>query len=196
MILSEKLLDELISLQDAIYKVTSCNGMTEIQLENFLKEFERRRYKILEEIKKYNATVQYTEDKINFIDNDYKAELIDNTLKMYIPETMPKYKNIKTHTYKRILLNVAEITKQYKGMFKDGAFIYIKVFDNQSSWDIDNKFIKPIPDGLILSEVISDDNIEKMFYSVKGEFDEIPHTEVYISTCENMIEFLEKNKIT
>ena len=150
----------------------------------------------MEEIKKYNTTVQYAEDKINFIDNDYKAEILDNTLKLYIPETMPKYKNIKTHTYKRILLNIAEITKEYKGMFKEGAFIYIKVFDNQSSWDIDNKFIKPIPDGLILSEVISDDNIEKMFYSVKGEFDEIPHTEVYISTCKNMIEFLEKYKIT
>lgn len=196
MIINEKLLEELIALQQAIHKVTSCNSMTEIQLENFLKEFEKRRFKILEEIKKYNSTVEYTEDKIGFIDDDYKAEVIDNTLKLYIPETMPKYKNIKTHTYKRILLNVAEITKNYKGMFKEGAFIYIKVFDNQNNWDIDNKFIKPIPDGLILSEVIADDNIKKMFYSVKGEFDEIPHTEVYISEGKNMIDFLQKYKIT
>ena len=196
MIISEIFLEELISLQNAIHQITSCNSMTEVQLENFLKSFEQKRYKILEEIKKYNKNAEYETDLIDYIDNEYKAEIIDNVLKIYIPETMPKYKNIKTHTYKRIILNVAEITKEFKGMFKDGAFIYIKVFDNQKAWDIDNKIIKPIPDGLILSEVISDDDIRKMFYSVKGEFDEIPHTEVYISSCKNMIEFLEKYKIS
>lgn len=196
MIISEKLLEELIALQNAVHQVTSCNSMTEIQLENFLKEFEKRRFKILNEIKIYNSNAEYETDLIDYIDNEYKTEIIDDVLKIYIPETMPKYKNIKTHTYKRIMLNVAEVTKEYKNMFQNGAFIYIKVFDNQKAWDIDNKMIKPIPDGLILSEVISDDDINKMFYCVKGEFDEIPHTEVYISNCKSMIEFLEKYKIS
>lgn len=196
MIISEKLLEELIALQNAVHQVTSCNSMTEIQLENFLKEFEKRRFKILNEIKIYNSNAEYETDLIDYIDNEYKTEIIDDVLKIYIPETMPKYKNIKTHTYKRIMLNVAEVTKEYKNMFQNGAFIYIKVFDNQKAWDIDNKMIKPIPDGLILSEVISDDDIKKMFYCVKGEFDEIPHTEVYISNCKSMIEFLEKYKIS
>lgn len=196
MIISEKLLEELIALQNAVHQITCCNSMTEIQLENFLKEFEKRRFKILNEIKIYNSNAEYETDLIDYIDNDYKTEIIDDVLKIYIPETMPKYKNIKTHTYKRIMLNVAEVTKEYKYMFQNGAFIYIKVFDNQKAWDIDNKMIKPIPDGLILSEVISDDDIKKMFYCVKGEFDEIPHTEVYISNCKSMIEFLEKYKIS
>lgn len=196
MIISEKLLEELIALQNAVHQITCCNSMTEIQLENFLKEFEKRRFKILNEIKIYNSNAEYETDLIDYIDNEYKTEIIDDVLKIYIPETMPKYKNIKTHTYKRIMLNVAEVTKEYKNMFRNGAFIYIKVFDNQKAWDIDNKMIKPIPDGLILSEVISDDDIKKMFYCVKGEFDEIPHTEVYISNCKSMIEFLEKYKIS
>ena len=94
--------------------------------------------------------------------------------------------------YKRILLNVAEVSKEFKGIFEDGAFILIKVFDNQKNWDIDNKNIKPIPDGLLLSGVILDDNIENMFYCVKGEFSKIPHTEVYISSAKDVVNFLEK----
>ena len=59
MIISEKLLEELIALQNAVHQVTSCNSMTEIQLENFLKEFEKRRFKILNEIKIYNSNEEY-----------------------------------------------------------------------------------------------------------------------------------------
>ncbi len=192
MVVREEFVEELIELERAINRVVDCNSLTEIQLENFLKEFEKRRFKILNEIKKYNETVDNAEDKIDFIDNEYKAEVVDNVLKLYIPETMPKYKNTKTHTYKRILLNVAEVSKEFKGIFEDGAFILIKVFDNQKNWDIDNKNIKPIPDGLLLSGVILDDNIENMFYCVKGEFSKIPHTEVYISSAKDVVNFLEK----
>lgn len=131
MVVREEFVEELIELERAINRVVDCNSLTEIQLENFLKEFEKRRFKILNEIKKYNETVDNAEDKIDFIDNEYKAEVVDNVLKLYIPETMPKYKNTKTHTYKRILLNVAEVSKEFKGIFEDGAFILIKVFDNQ-----------------------------------------------------------------
>ena len=192
MVVREEFVEELIELERAINRVVDCNSLTEIQLENFLKELEKRRFKILNEIKKYNETVDNAEDKIDFIDNEYKAEVVDNVLKLYIPETMPKYKNTKTHTYKRILLNVAEVSKEFKGIFEDGAFILIKVFDNQKNWDIDNKNIKPIPDGLLLSGVILDDNIENMFYCVKGEFSKIPHTEVYISSAKDVVNFLEK----
>lgn len=196
MVLSENFLEELIALEQEIHKVVSLNSVTESQLENFLKELEKRRYKILNEIKKHNENIENETEKISYIDTEYKAELIEDVLKIYIPETMPKYKNIKTHTYKRIMLNIADVTKEYKGKFKKGSLIYIKVFDNQKGWDIDNKIIKPIPDGLILSEVISDDNIGSMFYCVKGEYSENPHAEVYIADCTSMINFLEKYKIS
>ena len=114
-------------------------------------------------------------------------------LKIYIPEPMPSYKNLKTHAFKNILLNIAEITKPYANMFTERVFIYIKIFDNIKGWDIDNKSIKPISDALISSGVIQDDNIDKMFYCVKGEFSEIPHTEVYILDANNSIKIFENS---
>ena len=109
-----------------------------------------------------------------------------------MPETLPSFKNLKTHTYKRILFNVAEITKDYQGLFKENVFIYIKVFDNIQGWDIDNKYVKPIANALILSKVIQDDNMSKMFYCAKGEFSEIPHTIIYVLDSKKIEQFLKK----
>ena len=49
------------------------------------------------------------------------------------------------------------------------------------------KFIKPIFDSLIISNVIEDDNINKVFYCAKGEIGENPHTEVYITDVNNSV---------
>ena len=101
---------------------------------------------------------------------------------------MPSFKNLKTHTYKRILLNISEITKCYENQFENEVCIFVKVFDNILGWDIDNKYIKPVADALISSGVIQDDNITKMFYCVKGEFSENPHTEIYVFDSKNLSE--------
>lgn len=194
MIISDKLLNELVSLEENIHLLVENNkNINDIQLEAFLRNLEKRRYNILTQIKLYNKTVEYKTERIKNISDEYKAEVKDNILKIYIPEPMPSYKNLKTHAFKNILLNIAEITKPYANMFTEGVFIYIKIFDNIKGWDIDNKFIKPISDALISSGVIQDDNIDKMFYCVKGEFSEIPHTEVYISDAKNSIKILENS---
>ena len=194
MIISDKLLNELVSLEENIHLLVENNkNINDIQLEAFLRNLEKRRYNILTEIKLYNKTVEYKTERIKNISDEYKAEVKDNILKIYIPEPMPSYKNLKTHAFKNILLNIAEITKPYANMFTETVFIYIKIFDNIKGWDIDNKSIKPISDALISSGVIQDDNIDKMFYCVKGEFSEIPHTEVYISDAKNSIKILENS---
>lgn len=194
MIISDKLLNELVSLEENIHLLVENNkNINDIQLEAFLRNLEKRRYNILTQIKLYNKTVEYKTERIKNISDEYKAEVKDNILKIYIPEPMPSYKNLKTHAFKNILLNIAEITKPYVNMFTEGVFIYIKIFDNIKGWDIDNKSIKPISDALISSGVIQDDNIDKMFYCVKGEFSEIPHTEVYILDANNSIKILENS---
>lgn len=194
MIISDKLLNELVSLEENIHLLVENNkNINDIQVEAFLRNLEKRRYNILTQIKLYNKTVEYKTERIKNISDEYKAEVKDNILKIYIPEPMPSYKNLKTHAFKNILLNIAEITKPYANMFTEGVFIYIKIFDNIKGWDIDNKSIKPISDALISSGVIQDDNIDKMFYCVKGEFSEIPHTEVYISDAKNSIKILENS---
>ena len=193
MIINEKMKKELINLQENIEIVLKNESLTNLQMESFLRTIEKSRYNILTEIKIYNKTVEFEYEKIKNIDNEYKAELTENILKIYVPEVMPSYKNIKTHTYKRILLNIAEITKQFEGLFADSeVFIYIKIFDKILGWDVDNKYIKPISDALILSKVIKDDNMTKMSYCVKGEFSDVPHTEIYVTNDKNMNEFLSK----
>ena len=192
MIISDRLKKQLKDLEENINTITYNHSIVCIQLENFLKNFEKARYNLLEEIKKQNDTVEYEYEKIRTVDNDYTAELKNGILKIYIPETMPSYKNIKTHAHKRILLNIKEVSQEYAGTFQNEVFIFIKVFDNILGWDIDNKFIKPISDGLIYAGVIKDDNISKMFYCAKGEYSETPHTEVYVFDGKNISEFLEK----
>ncbi|MEE0768493.1 MAG: hypothetical protein UIT70_01265 [Clostridia bacterium] len=194
MIISDKLYVELINLENEIHRVTQNKAINDLQVETFLKNLEKRRFNILREIELYNKTVEYISERIKTISNDYKAEVNGNILKLYIPEPMPSYKNMKTHAFKNILLNLTELTKKYSQMFKGKVFILIKVFDNIKGWDIDNKFIKPIFDSLILNNVIEDDNIEKMFYSVQGEFSNIPHTEVYITAQENTVNLI-KNTV-
>lgn len=185
MILSDKLCNELLSLESDIEKITKSKNTNDIQMENFLRNLEKRRYNILSEIKLYNNTVEYKTDKIKNISHEYKAEVIDDTLKIYIPEPMPSYRNLKTHAYKNILLNITEVTKPYQNMFSEKVFVYIKIFDNIKGWDIDNKFIKPIFDSLIANKIIEDDNIDEMFYAAGGAFSNEPHTEVYITNIKN-----------
>lgn len=191
MIIDEKLKNNMKDLRLLIEYAEDRNSLTDLQLEKFLRAFEQVRYNLLNDIKIYNKSVDYEYEKIRTIDDDYKAEIENNILKIYVPEVMPSFKNIKTHTYKRILLNIAEVTKQYKNLFQDEVCIFIKVCDKLLGWDIDNKYIKPVADALIASEVIKDDNITKMFYCVRGEFSEVPHTEIFVFDSKKMNDFLE-----
>lgn len=180
MIIDENLQKNILDLQQNFDLILKSNSLTDLQIEKFLRNFEKTRYNILNEIKIYNKNVDFEYEKIKTIDDNYLAKLEDGTLKIYVPEVMPSFKNLKTHTYKRILLNITEITKAYANQFDNEVCIFVKVFDNILGWDIDNKYIKPVADALIASGVIQDDNITKMFYSVKGEFSDNPHTEIYV----------------
>ncbi len=192
MIINNNLQKNLVNLKQNIDLLIESNSLTDLQIENFLRNFEKTRYKILNEIKIYNKNVEFEYEKIKTIDNEYKAELNDNILKIYVPEVMPSFKNLKTHTHKRILLNVAEVTKPFANQFGNEVFIYIKVYDKLLGWDIDNKYIKPIADALIMSNVIQDDNMTKMFYCAKGEYSENPHTEIYVFEAQKVNNFLKK----
>lgn len=190
-IINNNLQKNLVTLRQNIDLLIENNSLTNLQIENFLRNFEKTRYNILNEIKLYNKNVEFEYEKLKTIDNEYKANFENGILKIYVPEVIPSYKNLKTHTHKRILLNVAEITKQYADIFENDVFIFIKIYDKLLGWDIDNKYIKPIADALILSKVIQDDNITKMSYAAKGEFSENPHTEIYVFDAKEANEFLE-----
>ena len=85
MIISDRLKKQLKDLEENINTITYNHSIVGIQLENFLKNFEKARYNLLEEIKKQNDTVEYEYEKIRTVDNDYTAELKNGILKIYIP---------------------------------------------------------------------------------------------------------------
>ena len=122
MIISENLEKNLLNLQQNIDLMIRNNSLTDLQIESFLMNFERTRYNILAEIKLYNQNVEFEYEKIKTIDNEYKANFNNGILKIYVPEVLPSYKSLKnqkTHTHKRILLNVAECTKKFSNLFEN-----------------------------------------------------------------------------
>ena len=166
-------------------------------VENYLRSFERIRNNLFNKIKLSNKYEVNEQDKITYLNDRYSATVENDVLKIYIPEVIPKYKNINNYAYKNIMLNVMDKTKEYKDLFnKELVFVFIKVVENQKNIDIDNKFIKPIVDGLVLSKVIADDNINNMFYGVLGTTNKKkkPYTEVYVFRGQKMLDFI-KNQI-
>ena len=195
--MQKEIISELENLKDKTEFIL--NNSQEIEtkhIEAYLKSCEKIRYNIFNKIKLREKESISDEEKIDYINKDYNATVENGVLKIYIPEVIPKYKNINNFAYKNILINVMEQTRKYKGLFnKELVFVFIKVVETQKNIDIDNKFVKPIIDGLVLSEVIADDNISNMFYGVYGKTEKIknPYTEVYVFKVKKLIDWIGKN---
>ena len=169
------------------------NIINEKHKETFLRCLERTRYNLFENVKINN---RFSTAKIEFINNNYKAEIKQGILKIFIPEVLPKYKNVSNFAYKNIMLNVSEVCREYGNMFKDKlTFVLIIVHEKQINMDIDNKYVKPIIDGLVNSKIIQDDNVNNVFYSVIGKNDtKKPYTEVFIMDSRYLIGWIENVK--
>ena len=194
--MQKELLTELESLRDKTeFVINNEQFIDNKHIEDYLRSLEKTRYSIFNKIKLKNENEINELDKINYLNNNYKVIMENDVLKIYIPEVIPKYKNINNFAYKNIMINVMEKTKKYQDYFnKQLVFVFIKVVENQKNIDIDNKFVKPIIDGLVLSQVIADDNIANMFYGVFGITEKIknPYTEVYVFKGEKMLKWIQK----
>ena len=193
--MQKEILEELTDLKDETEFILNNKEFIEIKhMENYLRNFERIRYNIFNKIKLKDKYEVNEQDKISYLNDKYKATVENNILKIYIPEVIPKYKNVNNYAYKNIMLNVMEKTKEYKCLFDNKlVFVFIRIVENQKNIDIDNKFVKPIIDGLVLSKVIADDNIANMFYGVIGmtEKKKKPYTEVYVFEGKKMLEWIQ-----
>lgn len=160
-------------------------------LEKFLYTLERQRFEIYEQIRFYNK-LDFTA-KIDFIDNRYKATVKNNVLYLYIPEKLPTLKNPSFYAHKQIILNIAEVTKQYEKLFFDKfVIVLIKIFDKMKVWDVDNRTVKPIQDGLVYGGIIKDDNLFNCSYMVQGFYSDIPHIEVNVLKADKILKFINK----
>lgn len=187
-------LEELQELKSKIdFIINNKNIINEKHKEVFLKELEKARYNLFDKVKKNNL---YATEKIEFINNNYKAEVKQGILKVNIPEVLPKFKNVSNFAYKNIMLNVSEVCRVYENMFKDKlTFVLIIVHEKQNNMDIDNKYVKPIIDGLVISKIIQDDNVNNMFYSVIGKNDtKKPYTEVFVMDSRYLLSWIDSVK--
>lgn len=165
---------------------------TDSKLERFLYTLEKQRFEIYEQVRFLNDITK--ENEIHFIDNDYKATLKDNVLSLYIPEKLPNLKNRSSYAHKQIILNIAEITKPYERLFYDKFIIVIvKIFEKRKVWDVDNRTVKPIQDGLIHGGVIRDDNLFNCCYMVQGFYSNTPHIKVFVLEAGKIISFINNN---
>ena len=182
--MQKEILSELKNLEDRTeFIIKNSENLENKHIEEYLRNLEKTRYNIFNTIKLYRKYEVNENDKINYLNDRYTATIEKDVLKITIPEVLPRFKNINNYAYKNIMLNVMEKTKKYKNYFNNElVFVFIKIVENQKNIDIDNKFIKPIVDGLVLSKVISDDNIANMFYGVCGITDrkKKTYTEVYV----------------
>lgn len=190
----DNFINELEEIQTKIeFMINNKNVITNKDKEKFLKDLEKTRQELFENVKINN---KYSTEKIDYLNNYYKAEAKQDILKIVIPEVLPKYKNVSNYAYRSIMLNVAEVCKKYSNMFKkDLTFVMVVVHEKQSNMDIDNKYVKPIIDGLVTARVIHDDNINNMFYSVMGKNDtKKPYTEVYVMKARYLLDWIENLK--
>ena len=198
--MQKEILPELRELKDTTEFIINNEEFIENKhLENYLRNLEKVRYNIFNEIKLMAKYEVNNQDKIQYLNDRYRAVVENDILKIYIPEVIPKYKNINNYAYKNIMINVMENTKKYKDLFNSKlVFVFIKIVENQKNIDIDNKFIKPIIDGLVLSKVITDDNITNMFYGVIGmtENKKQPYTEVYVFEGKKMLKWIQNTTQT
>lgn len=194
--MQKEILTELEDLRDETEFIINNQEIVENKhIENYLRSFERIRNNLFNKIKLSNKYEVNEQDKITYLNDRYSATVENDILKIYIPEVIPKYKNINNYAYKNIMINVMDKTKEYKDLFnKELVFVFIKVVENQKNIDIDNKFIKPIVNGLVLSKVIADDNINNMFYGVLGTTNKKkkPYTEVYVFRGQKMLDFIKE----
>lgn len=193
--MQKELLTELEDLRDETEFILNNEDIVENKhIENYLRSLERIRYNIFNKIKLREKYGIDESEKINYLNKNYKTTLENGILKIFIPEVIPKYKNVNNYAYKNILFNVMEKTKKYKDLFNtELVCVFINVVENQRNIDIDNKFIKPIVDGLVASGVIADDNINNMFYTVLGTTDKSkkPYTNVYVFKGEKLLNWIQ-----
>lgn len=160
------------------------------KLELFLYALEKRRFEIYEQVQFFNDT--NSENEIHFINNDYKANFKKNVLCLYIPEKLPNLKNRSSYAHKQIILNIAEITKPYQKLFYDKfVLVIVKIFEKRKVWDVDNRTVKPIQDGLIHGGVIRDDNLFNCCYMVQGFYSDTPYIEVSILEADKIIKLID-----
>ena len=164
------------------------------ELERYFCKFEKTRMDMYDAVEQRNLFIKFGGgDAINCINEEYEVELQNDILKLYIPETLPKIKQGVNYVQKRMMSNISWNVRKYEGLFYDkSAIVIIKIYDNKPIWDVDNRNVKPIHDGLIHGRIIKDDNIYCSSYMVQGYYSDKPYAEVYVVPADEITKIINK----
>lgn len=192
MLITDELSNSLQNLNNSLNNVLNYSNthIDDIKFERFLHTLEKNRFELYEQVKFLNNTI--LDNKIHSINDEYKANLKDNVLSLYVPEKLPNLINKSSYVNKQIILNIAEVTKPYKELFYDKfVIVIIKIYDKQKIWDVDNKTVKPIQDGLVHGGIIKDDNLFNCCYMVQGFYSDTPHIKVSVLEANDILDFID-----
>lgn len=181
----EKISNELLQTKEKI---------KDEELERYFCRFEKARMNMYDAVEQRNLFMKFGGgDAINCIGEEYEVELQNNILKLYVPETLPKIKHGVNYVQKRIMSNISWTVRKYEKLFYDKCvMVIIKIYDDAKIWDVDNRNVKPIHDGLIHGRIIKDDNIYCSCYMVQGYYSDRPHTEVYVIAADEITNIISK----
>jgi hypothetical protein len=119
--------------------------------------------------------------------DDWKAEYDGQVITVHIPDYMPMTRKRVPGASERWVANMQAVLWSLPVCPTfDKAFIFIKVFAPYTNWDVDNKDVKAIINGIVRARVIPDDTCEHMAYGVDGKPDETPHTIVHIFSYDQL----------
>ncbi|CAB1249470.1 hypothetical protein ACFHWD_20205 [Clostridium sp. MT-14] len=129
--------------------------------------------------------------------NNWTSEYDGIRIKIYVPEVPPtiyiKTRNEAVGYFMELWkAKTRNVLKGYDIHFEK-VFVWLKCYNPVSSYDVDNKFIKPFLDGIRQSGIIKDDNFKIVKYGMEGLLDrENPHMELYIFGDDSIPEFIKK----
>ena len=140
------------------------------------------------------------EQKKYKINPGWKLEYNGIRIKIYIPDVLPNI-YIKTaneaacyfaNEWKNNTSFLIRQWEEFSALKYKKVFVWLKFF-HPIKFDSDNKFFKPIIDGIVASELIKDDNCYVLKFGCEGIIShKNPHVEVFIFGDENIPEFIKK----
>ena len=157
MLIDETVMKALKELEEETHKIVNSNNLSNKKLESYLVKLEQKRFIILERLKINNKILDGYENEIKTINSKYKCDMKNGIIKIYIPETIPYYKNNNTYAYKNILLNLIDVLEMIADCVCAGMARSGEIRDLEINPDILNRAVqntaKLIKDMIIVEEL-------------------------------------------
>lgn len=129
--------------------------------------------------------------------DDCKVEYNNDIIKISIPDYPPKTRYAKQRAKERWTNNVLFAIRSIKPLpqFKQ-VFVLIVFYIPSEIWDVDNRDVSPIINGIRYSRIVESDSYQHVSYAVAGYHSDVPHTNIYIIgdfNVFNILDFINKN---